>query len=330
MAGKYKSFTEYPVICGAKQYLLHYPASGEAPVLLFIHGGPGFSEAFAAYLLKDMWQDSCHIVMHDQRGCGKTQQANKGDDTPVTFGQILEDIDGVVDHVRKEYGVDKVAMMGHSWGTVVSSQYALKHPDKLSVLINVGQFMDITQNERRSYDKLREKIVASGSEKDLAVLDGMGFFVRTPDPDKAEIKKLKALSKLRVKYKIGYLGLDFKLLSQMLRSPQFKLADLSDMGPKGGERSRKLLEFLMTYNLADSPPVYGVPVAYLLGDNDYQTVTPLAVEYFETIEAPFKMLRLIPGAGHATMLDNPGAFTAALKEALKDSGAGRYAAKFAK
>ena len=72
------------------------------------------------------------------------------------------------------------------------------------------------------------------------------------------------------------------------------------------------MDFLLAFSLRDYPPDYGMPVFYLLGDQDYQTPTPLAAEYFDTITAPHKALRLLRGAGHLAMLDQPEAFAGAL------------------
>ena len=43
------NFTEeYIAVGGIEEYTLHYTAAPELPVLLFIHGGPGSSEAYFA------------------------------------------------------------------------------------------------------------------------------------------------------------------------------------------------------------------------------------------------------------------------------------------
>jgi pimeloyl-ACP methyl ester carboxylesterase len=57
-----------------------------------------------------------------------------------------------------------------------------------------------------------------------------------------------------------------------------------------------------------------MPVAYLLGSDDLQVSTTLATEYFEEIQAPSKLLRVIDGAGHNTMSDVPQGFAEALRE----------------
>ena len=68
---------EYVMISGIRHYLLHYRTKPEDPVLLFIHGGPGQSEAFLAYMVEEYSERNYNIVYYDQRGSGKTYLKNK-------------------------------------------------------------------------------------------------------------------------------------------------------------------------------------------------------------------------------------------------------------
>lgn len=67
---------EYKNIGGIEQYLLHYPAKSDAPVMLFLHGGPGSAESPLGYLFRKWWGDLFTVVHWDQRGSGKTLGRN--------------------------------------------------------------------------------------------------------------------------------------------------------------------------------------------------------------------------------------------------------------
>ncbi len=90
---------EYITINGTKQYLLHYPFKKEAPVLLFIHGGPGQSETMMAYILEEYKTRNYNIVYYDQRGAGKTFLKNKKakPDTELLKQDLLE----IVQYLKK-------------------------------------------------------------------------------------------------------------------------------------------------------------------------------------------------------------------------------------
>jgi proline iminopeptidase len=37
--------------------------------------------------------------------------------------------------VRRHFGLDSVVLLGHSWGTVLALEYAIRHPERVSALI---------------------------------------------------------------------------------------------------------------------------------------------------------------------------------------------------
>jgi len=67
------------------------------------------------------------------------------------------------------------------------------------------------------------------------------------------------------------------------------------------------------YKSIDYGVTYSVPIIFILGENDYQTPTPLAQKYFEKISAPMKKIFILSSAGHAPMLDKPDEFFDILK-----------------
>ena len=72
------SEAEFVEINGVQQYLLHTKSNmAQAPVLLFLHGGPGMSEAAFAYAFQPGWQPLYTVVHWDQPGAGKTLTKNK-------------------------------------------------------------------------------------------------------------------------------------------------------------------------------------------------------------------------------------------------------------
>lgn len=76
---------EYVHAAGIEHYLLHYRSRPEDPVLLFIHGGPGQTESFFAYVVEEYAARDYNIVYYDQRGGGEDmaekqkEQARHGD-----------------------------------------------------------------------------------------------------------------------------------------------------------------------------------------------------------------------------------------------------------
>lgn len=80
---------EYVNINGIKQYFLHYPFEAEL-VILYLHGGPGQTEAHFAYHVKDE-RLKCSVVYYDQRGTGKTQLKNRAKHEDIKLDVLMEE-----------------------------------------------------------------------------------------------------------------------------------------------------------------------------------------------------------------------------------------------
>jgi pimeloyl-ACP methyl ester carboxylesterase len=323
------------------QYLLHYPVDSantgsvgsftdsftnapvdspsDSPVLLFVHGGPGFSQSFMGYQMKQWWGDLFSLVFWDQRGCGKSLAAAGGvagaGAYPITTDAILRDMKAVVEHLKTTYAVEKVVVMGHSWGSIIGSLYARAHPDDLALYLGVGQVVEMRENERRAWEELRGRIVAGSNAKDLAALPTFEDIELCALPGEPSAH-MDAFFKLKKKYGMT-MRLGLRDLVTFLRNPVFSFADFSFMRKDVDRLRNDLVVYLRDFNLREHGTVYQMPVAYLLGSDDFSASTALAAAYFEEIQAPSKLLRVINGAGHNAISDTPQSFVEALRDARR-------------
>lgn len=311
------SEAEFVEINGVQQYLLHTKSNvAQAPVLLFLHGGPGMSEAAFAYAFQPGWQPLYTVVHWDQPGAGKTLTKNKN--AYPDMQELLGHLHGVVQYLKQKYSTEKIVLLGHSFGSVLGSLYALRHPQDVLYYIGAGQVVSLMENERAGYEKLKEQIVSAGNQRDLQKLEKLGAYPQ-PSYDKAMMKKMQSIRMLQGKYKIG---MEFgPILQTLLKSPVFQLSDLGSL-VKGLSNNKALVDFLFSHSLANESLEYQVPVYYLLGERDFQAPYPIAQAYFETIRAPHKKLWMVENAGHFMMLDQPGAVSALLAE-IKAAGVNR-------
>lgn len=152
------NFTEeYIAVGGIEEYTLHYTAAPELPVLLFVHGGPGSSEAYFAYVMEEIFSDLCTVVHYDQRGTGKTFMRNPG--AAPDLQNLMSDLHETVEVLKAHYQKDKLFILGHSWGTVLGALYALEHPENVAAYIGVGQLVDVVENEQAGYDTLKRAVI---------------------------------------------------------------------------------------------------------------------------------------------------------------------------
>lgn len=100
---------------------------GSGEPLILIAGGPGGSHAGMHSF--DTLSDVCRLIFFDAYGRGRSDQAK--DLKEYTIARDIEDVEGL----RKALKLDKIAVLGHSYGGVVAQGYALKYPEHVRHLI---------------------------------------------------------------------------------------------------------------------------------------------------------------------------------------------------
>jgi pimeloyl-ACP methyl ester carboxylesterase len=105
-----------------------YESIGEgSPPLVLVHGFTGTRADFEA--VREPLAQQRRVITLDNRGHGETTHPT--DPSTYHFGQLVADLDGLLDEV-----VDgPVHLLGHSMGGMIAMHFALEHPDRLASLI---------------------------------------------------------------------------------------------------------------------------------------------------------------------------------------------------
>lgn len=304
-------FDEYIEINGILQYLYHCGTNEENPVMLFLHGGPGSVESLFAHAFQEKWEEIYTVVHWDQRGAGKTLSKNQREEHYPTSDSIMEDTYEIVQYLKKIYKKEKIVIFGHSFGSLLGSLFTLKYPNEVEYYIGVGQVVNMLENERVGYEKIKEVIIESNNKSDLKKLEAIGDYPGE-NFDSNFLKSIKKLRHLQEKYKLA-VAPTLGLILLAFKSPIFKLSDIRAL--KNGMKSNKnLFNYLCKFDLYAYPSNYDVPMYYILGGDDWQTPYVLAEKYYEIVKAPNKKFFKIPNAGHLTMIDQPELFFDVMKE----------------
>lgn len=119
--------TEQVIMDGNNEIYIRTFGKGE-PILI-INGGPGMhSEGFIDLAKK--FEKSNTAIIYDQRGTGKSKMSLI-DSTTITLDLMIGDIETI----RKHLNIEKWVILGHSFGGMLASYYATKHPDRIKGLI---------------------------------------------------------------------------------------------------------------------------------------------------------------------------------------------------
>lgn len=110
---------------------LYVRIAGQGKPCLFVHGGPGStSYYYEAMLGAPLIEQKLQMIYFDQRGCGRSDSAANRD---YSMKRMLKDMD----ELRQYLGIRKWAVMGHSFGGVLITNYALQYPQNLSALLYI-------------------------------------------------------------------------------------------------------------------------------------------------------------------------------------------------
>jgi L-proline amide hydrolase len=102
-------------------------ASGSKVPLLVLHGGPGFPHDYLFDLAR-LSDGGRPVVFYDQIGCGRS---DRPDDTTLWAMETFVD---EVATIRAALGLERVHLLGHSWGGWLALEYALGKPAGLASL----------------------------------------------------------------------------------------------------------------------------------------------------------------------------------------------------
>jgi proline iminopeptidase len=121
---------------GATLYVEVLGSTAGTP-LIVVNGGPGFDHTYehaAVPGTTSAWETLAkarRVVFYDQRGNGRSGALKPGQS--CTLADQIDDLEAV----RAHLGVDKIDLLGHSWGGFLVMAYAARHPEHIRHLITV-------------------------------------------------------------------------------------------------------------------------------------------------------------------------------------------------
>lgn len=278
------------------------------PILLFVHGGPASVTMPVDYTFQSAWEDYFTVVQWDQRGAGKTYAANTEQQmTPgMTIDGMTDDAQQVAQYLRQHYGKQKIFLLGHSWGTVLATRLAQRHPDWFHAYIGVGQVVNVRKNEEIGYAFALGEAKAHGNSKAIQELQAMAPY---PGNKPLTLDRLGMRSKWEMYFgglAYGRENFDFDADAEEL-SPDYSQQEV-DAIDKGSVYSlNHLLKPLLDVNF-DDVTRFGCPVILFVGQHDFTTSHELAEQWFEHIQAPSKHMVLFADSAHMIMQEQPGRF----------------------
>lgn len=274
------------------------------PVILFLHGGPGSPELS---MIKDTGLEKYFTVCYwEQRGAGMTFSPDI-DPATMTAAQLVEDTRQITDSLRAWYGVDKIYLMGHSWGSYLGIKTIAKYPEHYYAYIGLGQVCHQLESERLAYDYLIAEATKAGDTKTVEAFAAY-------DKNAADFPTNDYLLKVRTlgmnKYGVGIKHKDismFDIAKDLLYYRGYTLGEKLDF-LRGTMFSLVMFHEVIDENLFETTTRFEIPVYIIQGKYDYQVSHQLAKEYLDSITAPKKAFFTFEESAHSPNLEEPERF----------------------
>ena len=286
----------YVDINGSRQWISIYGQDKDNPVLLYLHGGPGAATSLYDYAFTRKWSDVYTVVTWDQRGCGKSYDKSRSE--PITADIMMQDGKAMTEFLRDCLHVEKITLLGHSWGSYFGANLVLANPEYYEAFIGTGQFVDRDENECRLY-----KAALTWSENDpegREMVEKWGATLEAGEED------VYLRSEIMERYDYGMMkdGTDYSLFAAELFNPYYSIKEVLDY-LKREPLSSEYKSFFLSDGFQDMSLLgrydYDVPYYNINGDIDYQTNFSLSCEYFEKVDAPKKQLFVMKNATHGLL-----------------------------
>ncbi len=270
------------------------------PIILYFHGGPGTSELPLIRHYNSELEKHFTFVYLEQRGTGKSFRKSIFKDT-LSIDQFIEDGYELSKYLLKRFKKEKLFLIGHSWGTIISTKLAIKYPELYYAYVGIGQEVNSVKGEQLSFQYTFSKAIESNNQKAIKALEEINkpnYLTTENNP--------KWYNQLKIERKwLTYFGgviynqKDYKQFTRIyLKSPEYSIFDMVKFA-KGSVLSLKSLwPELMTINLLNAHTEFKIPVYFIQGQHDYNCPTELVKEYFEKVTAPKKDLLIFEKSSH--------------------------------
>ncbi|MBE7156821.1 MAG: alpha/beta fold hydrolase [Rhodospirillales bacterium] len=127
--GRHDTVAQVTMDDGAKLWVKVLGDDPGKPLLIAHHGAPGVSSHLEPEASFGFLADHFRVLVFDARGSGVSDLKE-----PYSHERWVED----VDQLRRWAGADKFVLAGGSYGTFISLEYALRHPEHLDAVVLRG------------------------------------------------------------------------------------------------------------------------------------------------------------------------------------------------
>jgi pimeloyl-ACP methyl ester carboxylesterase len=297
----------YIEVGGIRQFVQIRGQDKANPVLVFLHGGPGQPMRILSYDIFKPWTEYFTVVEWDQRGSGSSPIDSEAQDGSMSMGHMINDTVELIEHVKLKLGVEKVILVGHSWGTVLGINVVEKRQDLFYAYVGFGTGLKFQENAALLLENARS---TSDEEAIVALTEITENWPEKSDHD-GFVSSIYAMNRYSNRYAQGIRavktpGDDLKvLLPIMLGSPDVSFFTFVRSMKKTVDTYKPLIDYLYDMELGQQlDQDMEVPLFFIQGR--HELTTPSIKHWVDNLEAPNKTFIEFDKSAHLAFIDEPG------------------------
>ena len=298
---------------GNKQYVEIIGTSDKDPVLLFLHGGPGWPQTphlryFNSELTKEMI-----LVSWDQAGCGKSYLQ---DSIPqnISLDQFVKDAHELTQILKQKFGKKKIYLAGFSWGSMIGLQLVDQYPDDYEAYIGISQVLNVMTSYELSIQWIKKQAQIKG---DTEVLEKIKM-LESKDTSFCETRFDCFLEKYQLLTKYNGSILDTNVAKEIEKAE----------GYYEDYKNYNWFEALMFSASQMEDDIFltdltgitkvNIPVYFLMGCHDWNLPTIVTEKYVENLNAPKKEIIWFENSAHEPPEEEPKKFNEIIVNIVKN------------
>ena len=272
------------------QTKLYYRTIGTGEPLIILHGGPGMDQSYLLPQMEILKKDH-QLIFFDQRTCGKS--SFEMDSSLVSMAQFVEDIEAV----RKHFQLERINLMGHSWGGLLAMWYAKTYPEKLKSLMLLNSIGASTAYTQQAQENMQSKFTPEEQLHMQALMQSDAFQAQED-------------SVLLAVFRMSFAAIFFN---------RDKVKELNLSLPDHRVERQAKLRFLMgdlaDYDLHEELKQVKAPTLIIHGDYD---ATPVDAMMDIADVMPNARLEVVKESGHFVFIEQPELFRELVEGFLDD------------
>lgn len=278
---------------GDQHYVLLRGLDRSAPLLIYLHGGPGFTGMPFVRHHNSELENHFLMVYWDQRATGKSFNRSI-DPASLNMELFINDLDDLVDQLRVEFSQAKVNLVGHSWGSMLGLAYIKRHPEKVSAYFGIGQAGSQAVSEAENYLWAKTEAEKRDDKEALKVLEEVG-----PPPYANAVDMMRERG-VANKYGGGWVKpkstLDY--VNALTRVDEFSWFDLINVLRSETFSLQPLFEVMSNFDAHKHYSDLDVPVVLLIGRHDRVISALESRRFHDALRAPYKAFVWFENSAH--------------------------------